>query len=74
MVRALSQVRLGPGEHHRRPLPAPVDLLAADTYWLKIRHSGKVANVSGASTANGGLVIQYPQQYAVNEYVKWTRA
>lgn len=50
------------------------DNLPEDNYWLRVRHSGKAVNVSGASTANGAKLIQYPVQYAVNEYVTWRKA
>jgi hypothetical protein len=50
------------------------DNLPVGNYWLRVRQPGKAVNVSGASTANGARLIQYPVQYAVNEYVMYRKA
>jgi hypothetical protein len=48
--------------------------MPAGYYWMTNSRSGKVVNVSGASTANGASVIQYPAQHAYNSYVTFVPA
>jgi hypothetical protein len=48
--------------------------MPAGYYWMTSTRSGKVVNVSGASTANGAGLIQYPAQHVSNSYVTFVPA